>query len=150
MSTILQARDGSRIKPVYLLVIVLENSGDTLYLSDREITVGGNRYQSYLLNMTEIGEQLQRANSEGLNSNLTLNFKNDAYGAHPYLIQKGTLTPFEGATCTISEVYLDDIGTASDAEVLYVGVLDNPKSIDLMRFSCMVSSAEFQADRQNL
>ncbi|MDA8087428.1 MAG: hypothetical protein M0Z75_12075, partial [Nitrospiraceae bacterium] len=41
-------RDSSRLEPVYLVQITLRNGGPTLYLSDRNITVGNQRYESYL------------------------------------------------------------------------------------------------------
>ena len=146
MTLVAQARDRDRLHPVYLVEIVLLNSGPTLYLSDRNITVGGQDYEDYMDGLSGLGSELERLDSSGLNSALTLGFKNDKYQAYNYLIEIGGAYPIELATVTLKECYLDAAGTPSDTEVVFKGVLDEPRKIDLMRFTCMVTSMEFKAD----
>ncbi len=146
MTTIAQARDKDRARPVYLMEITLLNSGPTLYFSDGNITVGGQRYEDYLGDLSGLGEDIRRSDSEGLNANINLGFKNDRYKAYTYLVELGETYPFEGAEVTIKETYLDAAGVPSDAETVFKGALDEPRDIDLMGFACRVSSVEFRAD----
>lgn len=147
MPTLLQLKDRSRYKPAYLLELTLKNSGPTLYLSDRNISIEGQIYEDYLDDLTGIGDELRRADSEGLNTDITLTFKNDKYKGYNYLIEIGDTYPFEGAVCVIKETALDDSGTPSVPETVFKGVLDEPEDIDLMGFKCKVSSMVFHADR---
>jgi hypothetical protein len=145
--SVLMARDRSRLKPAYLLEISLKNGGPTLYFSDRNIEVSEQKYEDYLEDLSGIGEEIKRATSEGINADITLSFKNDRFRSYSYLIEIGESYPFEGAEVVIKEVYLDDDGVPSDVEVIFKGVLDEPKDIDLMGFKCSVSSMEFHKDR---
>ncbi|MDA8090077.1 MAG: hypothetical protein M0Z61_07630, partial [Nitrospiraceae bacterium] len=67
MTTILQARDSSRIKPVCLVQVTLKNSGPTLYFSDRNITVSGQLYEDYLHDLSGVAQELKRADSTASN-----------------------------------------------------------------------------------
>lgn len=148
MTTVAESRDRPRANPVCLIEIALKNSGPTLYLSDRNLTVGAQRYEDYLRDLSGIGGEIKRATSGGLNADITLSFKNDRYQGYDYLIEIGDVYPFEGAVCVIKEVYLDDAGNASDAETVFKGVLDEPGDIDLSGFQCSVSSMELAADNK--
>ncbi len=146
MTLVAQARDRDRLHPVYLVEIVLLNSGPTLYLSDRNITVGGQDYEDYMDGLSGLGSELERLDSSGLNSALKLTFKNDAYKSYDHLVEIGGAYPFERAEVTIKECYLDSTAVPSDTDTVFKGVLDEPRKIDLMRFTCMVTSMEFKAD----
>jgi hypothetical protein len=142
--SIIQAREKLYTTPIYLLEITLKNSGPTLYFSDRNVTVSGQIYEDYLEALSDIGKELRRASSQGNNYDIVLKFKNDKYLTHDYLILIGETYPFEGATCTIKEVYLDN-GTLSAVETVFVGQLDEPRNINLLNFECNISSKEFIA-----
>jgi hypothetical protein len=135
-----------RARPVCLVEISLLNSGPTLYLSDRNATVLGRRYEDYLSDLSVVGEELRRADSEGLNAAVTLSFKNDRYKSYSYLIEIGETYPFEGAGCVIKAAWFDGDGTLLLLETVFRGVFDEPREVDLMGFNCSVSSMEFQAD----
>lgn len=147
MSTIAYARALGRIRPVSLVKIELQNSGPALYLSERNITVAGQAYEDYIKSVTAPAEEARRASNDTLNAPLLIEFKNDAWRAYAHLIEAGTLYPFEGARCTLSEAYLDDAGAPTEAAVVFIGQLDSPMQIDLAGFSCSVSSIEYSADR---
>lgn len=151
MTTVSESRGRPYAKPVYLVEVALRNSGPTLYLSDRNITVGAQRYEDYLRDLSGIAEGLERAASGGLNADITLSFKNDRYLSYEHLIEMGETYPFEGAECVIKEVYLDDpsagLGHSGPVE-LFRGVLDEPELIDLLSFRCALSGMDRKADRQ--
>jgi hypothetical protein len=151
MPTVGESRGRPYAKPVYLVEVALGNSGPTLYLSDRNITVGTNRYEDYLRDLSGIAEGLERSASGWLNADVTLSFKNDRYLSYEYLIEMGETYPFEGAECVIKEVYLDDpsAGSSHGGPVeLFRGVLDEPEHIDLLFFRCALSGMDRRADRQ--
>lgn len=143
-----RAREGVRLDPVYLVEIGLGGGGPTLLFSDRSITVGGVMYEDYLDDLSGIGVELSRMDSSGRNAAIALSFRNERWGAYERLIEVGETYPFEGASCLIAEVYLDVAGEPSEEVVLFVGVLDEPREIDLMGFRCGVSSMEFRADNK--
>ncbi len=150
MTTVSQARDSSRIKPVYLVQLTLKNSGPTLYFSDRNITVAGQLYESYLHDLSGVAQELKRADSTALNVNTQLSFRNDkiSYNGTDYanLITLGQTYPFETSTCQIFETYLDDNQNPSDTVLIFKGVLDCPANIDLMGFKCKVSTMPMYMD----
>ena len=147
MTAISEARSHDRAKPVYLVEIILSGpTPPTLYLSDRNITVASQLYEDYLDSLSGLGAELKRVDSSGLNVNAKLDFKNDRYMAHAHLIGIGEANPFDGATCLIKEVYLGNDGTPSASEILFKGKLDEPRNIDVMKFTCAVSTMEHAAD----
>ncbi len=141
-----QALDKRRLNPVWLLDIVLQNSGPTLHFSDRNIIVGSTLYEDYLEDLSGLGAQLRRRNSETLNLDVTLRFKNSRFKSYNHLIEIGDAYPFEGASATIKRIYLDDNNAPSDAETVEKVVLDEPADIDLMSFICRASSMPFAMD----
>lgn len=144
MTTVARALD--RARPVYLIEISLQNSGPALYLSDRNITVDGRLYEDYILSVETASEEALRTTSSGLNSPLKIGFKNERWRSYAYLIEAGETYPFEGARLLLKETCLDDSGTPASPETVFVGRLDAPQDIDLMGFSCGVSSMEYVAD----
>lgn len=148
--SIVRMRERTRLRPVYLVEIALQNSGPTLYLSDRNITIGDTpqTYENYIHNISEIAEEIERATSEGLNPEIQIEFYNGKFQAYNYLIEIGDTYPFEGAVITIKEIYLDDDGVASVIDTIFKGALDEPRDIDLMQFSCAASSLPFWKDKQ--
>ena len=150
MTSIAQARDSSRAKPVCLVQIALKNAGPTLYFSDRNITVGGQMYESYLHDLSGVAQELKRADSTAQNVNLELSFRNDkiSYNGVDYsnLIVLGETYPFETSVCSIYEAYLDDNNNPSDTVLIFKGVLDCPANIDLMGFKCKVSTMPMYMD----
>ncbi|RJQ44448.1 MAG: hypothetical protein C4538_10540 [Nitrospiraceae bacterium] len=137
-----------RLKPVYLVEISLQGAGaPTLYLSDRNITVGGQIYENYLSDVSGLGDEVRRITSDSLNADITLKFKNSRYKSYNHLIEIGGTYPFEGAVCVIKEVYLDDNNIPSDVLTAFKGALDEPQNIDLMGFECTVSSLPFWMDK---
>jgi hypothetical protein len=140
------ASQRNRAKSVCLVEIALLNSGPTLYLSDRNVTVRGQRYEDYLSDLTGPGEELSRRDSEGLNSEIDLEFDNSRYRGYGCLIEAGEAYPFEGAECVIKTAWLDDDGELLELETVFKGSLDEPCEITLSGFACRVSSMEFSAD----
>jgi hypothetical protein len=151
MPTIEQARDNSRIKPVYLVEIDLLNSGPTLYFSDRIISVGGQAYEPFIDMITGLSQALERSSAQFTNSAISIKFKNDPYinsgTPFAFLSLLGDTYPFQGASLTLKRTYLDDDNSPSDVETVFVGVLDPPMDINLVEFVCSVSSAELEADK---
>lgn len=141
-------RDRSRAEPVYLVEIMLKNSGPTLYLSDRNILVSSRQYENYIQDITGISGDVNRADSTISNADITIVLKNDKYTSYDYLVEIGDVYPFEGATCLIKEVYLGDDSTPSEVVTIFKGVIDEPQEIDLLSFQCSVSSTMFQKDKQ--
>ncbi len=148
--TVPQARDSSRLKPVYLVQLTLKNGGPTLYFSDRNIVVSGQRYESYLHDLSGIAQELKRADSTAMNVNVELGFHNDRISCngadYGHLIELGAVYPFETALCQIFETYLDGSGNASDTALIFKGVLDCPANIGLMDFTCKVSTMPMYMD----
>ncbi len=149
-----EARGRTRLEPVRLVEVELKNSGPTLYFSDRNIEVGGQRYENYIEDLSGLGEGLRRAESPGPDSLLTLRFKNDAFESHDYLVEVGDTYPFEGAVVTVKEVYLDpptgsgQAARQSETVELFKGILDEPRDIDLLGFTCGATSMEYAKDRE--
>jgi len=146
MVTIAQSRDRPRAKPVYLVEITLKNSGPTLYFSDRNILVGSQQYENYIEDIQGIGEEIKRIDSTFLNIDITIIIKNERFKTYNHLVEIGDIYPFEGADCTIKEVCLDDDNNPSDTETLLKCNLDELEDIDLLNFSCKLSSRIFQKD----
>jgi hypothetical protein len=130
-----QLRDRPRAEPVYLVEIELKNGGPTLYISDRNIVMTTQRYENYLDDLSD------------LNSFSVLKFRNDRYKTYDYLIEIGDTYPFEGATVTVKECYLDG-NDSSSAVVIFKGALEEPRDIDRMGFTCKVSPMEYVKDMQ--
>ena len=144
-----QAVDKGRLKLAYLVEITLQGTNPpTLYLSDRNITVGGQIYECYLANLSGLREEIERATSEGLNPDITLEFLNDKYKTNNHLIELGDTYPFEGAVTIIKEVYIDDNDELSDTLTIFKGTLDEPQDIDLLKFKCSLSSMPTVKDEQ--
>ena len=137
-------RDASRLKPVYLVRITLKNGGPTLCFSDRNITVGGQVYESYLHDLSGIAQELKRADSTALDVNVELSFRNDkiSYSGTDYgrLIELQDAYPFETSVCEIRETALDQAGFPAQPAIVFKGVLDCPQKIDLLGFKCKVSA----------
>ncbi len=148
-ASVAQMRDSSRIQPVYLVQIALNGGGPTLYFSDRNITVGSQIYESYLKDVEGIGNEIMRATSQERDAGVTLSFKNDAFQNYAYLIQIGDTYPFQGAICTINEIYENDLnGTQSEQTIVFKGALNEPQDVDLFSFTCKVSRMPWLMDRR--
>ncbi|MBI5057009.1 MAG: hypothetical protein HZB61_10385 [Nitrospirae bacterium] len=141
--------DRNRLNHIYLIEITLKNSGPTLYFSDRNITVGGQIYENYLSSLDGLGDEIRRATSESLNTNIKLNFKNDRYKGYQFLILIDDTYPFTGAEMVAKEVYLDDNNNPSEAFLIFKGTLDEPRDIDEQKFICAISSMEYRKDLSN-
>jgi hypothetical protein len=141
-----KALDRKRLAPIWLVEISLQNSGPTLYFSDRNILVGSTLYEDYLEDLNGLGAQLNRKNSEFLNLDVTFRFKNRRFKTYNHLIEIGDAYPFEGAAATIKKVYLDDNDNPSDAEIIEKVILDEPGDIDQVNFMCRASSMPFAMD----
>jgi alpha-tubulin suppressor-like RCC1 family protein len=140
MTTIAEARSKIGVTPIYLLEItLLGTSPPTLYFSDRNIIISNQIYLDFIDSLDGIGEEIKFLTSENLNADITINFKNDPFQTYSYLSQIGDVYPFDGASCTIKEVYKLQDGTYSDVETIFVGVLDEPREITLTGFLCNVS-----------
>jgi hypothetical protein len=148
VTTIIEARNRLRAEPVYLLEIALLNSGPTLYLSDRILTVGSQVYEDYVDDLKGLGEELKRLDAGSLNADFTVRLRNDNYKTYDHLVTMGDTCPFEGAAVTVKEVYLDSDGTPSAAETIFKGVIDTLVDIDLLWFSCKVSDIIHHEDRK--
>ncbi|MDA8082271.1 MAG: hypothetical protein M0024_01270 [Nitrospiraceae bacterium] len=135
--------DGRSIEPFYLLEIALQNGGPMLYFADRNITVGSQTYEKYIESVSGISDEIKRIDSTFLNANITIQFKNIRFRTYNYLIEIGDTYPFEGALCTIKQLYT----AAGTPLVVFVGYLDQPENIDLAGFTCQVSSVLANVDR---
>lgn len=143
-----QLLDRSRLKVVYFLDITLQNSGPTLHISDSNIVINGQRYELYLMDLSGLGEEIERSTSKGLNPDIDLTFLNDRIQDKNHLIKLGDTYPFEGAECVIKEAYLDDNDVPSEEVTIFKGNLDEPRDVEPLSFSCGVSSALIIKDRQ--
>ena len=141
-----EAMGRTRLKPVWLIDIMLKNSGPTLNISDRNIEMYGTIYENYLDDLSGLGAELRRASSQGLNPDIRLNFANGKFRGYNHLVEIGDTYPFEGADITIREIYLDDDDVPSVEVTWFKGVLDEPENIDLMRFECSASGMPFAKD----
>ena len=140
-------RERRRAKIVWLVDVELLGSGaPVLRLSNRNLEYNIYRYEKYILKVSGIARQLSRLDSDSLNSPVSILFENRPFMAFDYLIEAGQTYPFEGARCTVSALHLDDDGNPTEAEIVFVGVLDEPQSITKKEFSCMASSVEFFSD----
>ncbi len=148
MTSMDEARAMDRAEPVYLVEVGLLNSGPVLYLSDRQITVAGQLYEDYLHGLSGLGAELRRADAQGLNTSLELSFRTDPWRAYARLVNVLDDYPMDGAEVTVSEVFLDTDGLPSGAGVLFKGVIEEPKEIDLKGFRCRAMSMEFAADNR--
>jgi hypothetical protein len=135
-------RGRTRLEPVWLVEVELLNSGPTLYFSDRNVTVGGRRYENYLEGLS------------GSEERFDLRFRNDPFMSYGRLVEIGDEHPFEGAAVTVKEVYLDpstgsgQAGGQSEPVELFRGVLEEPRRIDLMGFACGVTPVDRAMDRK--
>ncbi len=148
MAGIDEARAMCWAEPVYLVEVGLLASGPTLYLSDRQVTVEGQLYEDYLHELSGLGAELRRRDAHGLNTALELSFKNDPWGAYAFLVEAFEDYPMDGAEVMVSEVLLDTDGLPSGTAVLFRGVLEEPREIDLMGFRCRACGMEFAADNR--
>lgn len=147
--SVAQARGLTRLKPVFLIEIALQGAGaPTLYLSDRNITVSSQIFENYLDDLSGLAEEIERATSASRNPNISLRFHNDRYSSYNYLIEIGSVYPWEGAALTIKEVYLDDDNTPSAVDTVFKGALDEPRNIDLIGFECKASAITLVKDKQ--
>ncbi|MCP3680285.1 MAG: hypothetical protein GY782_08570 [Gammaproteobacteria bacterium] len=147
MTTINEGRTKLHAEPVYLFEIELKNSGPTLYFSDRNITVGGQRYENYIdTSLVKIKNEVKRMTSEGKNASIPLKFYNEKYAAHTHLIEIDDTYPFVGSTVTVKEFYIIN-GTPSDTETIYKGILEEPVNITIATFECTLSSLIYAKDK---
>lgn len=147
--SVAQLLDRPTLTLVYLVEITLKNSCPfTLYLSDRNIEVNGVNYDDYLNTLSGLGEKISRANSEGRNTDITLRFINRPYRAYDHFSMIGDDYPFEGATCVIKVVYLDNAGNPSTPQTIFQGAMDERANEDEAGFECQVSTEEFFKDLQ--
>lgn len=142
-----ESRERTRLKPIYLVEVSLLNGGGILYLSDRNITIGSQIYETYILSVTGITEEVRRNDSTFLNADVSIVFSNEKYKTNNYLIELGDTYPFIGAECTIREVHLDDNDAVIKNEIVIKGVLDEPANINLLSFECTFSSLSFYKDK---
>lgn len=130
------------------LVVIASISGETYYFSDRVITVGGITYDSMLINAGDITEESARADSTALNSDVSLELRNDSasIGGTDYaaLIEANEDHPLYGAEVRISAVFLD--GADQSPEVLlFVGASESPTAITRKSLTIPCSSmAEYK------
>lgn len=143
MTTIAQERDGSKLKPVYAADIELLNSGGTFRIADRQIVTGGNRYESYMIDVAALSAQLDSLTSAGNNVNLAVTLSNARYRAYDYLSQIEDDHPLTGAQITLYELYLDLWGGLSEPVTLYVGVIDKVENITDRQFTLSLSDIEY-------
>lgn len=148
MPTAAELRDRERLNVVWLVEITLKNSGPILYLSTKNIIVGGQPYEDYIEAISGMELQVNRLDSHFQNQDILITFNNDAYSGYNYLIEAGETYPFEGATCVIKECLLDDSNTPATPTIIYKGYLDEPRKIDINRFECSVSSIFFWLARR--
>ena len=140
-------RNRRRAKIVWLVDVELLGAGaPVLRLSNRNLEYSIYRYQRYILAVTGIARELSRVDSDSLNSPVTVRFQNRPFMAFDFLIEAGETYPFEGAKVTISALHLDDDNLPTEAEIVFVGVLDEPRGITKREFTCRASSVEFFAD----
>jgi len=144
-ATIAQLGDRARLHPVWLVEITLKNSGPTLYFATRNVNVGSQRYENYLLEVQGVGDELRRVDSSGLNTRITLSFANKKFKTHKNLIEIGDTYPFNGADTVLKQVYIDDDGNpSSDVKTWFKGKIDQPDNIVRNRsFDCKLSSRLF-------
>ena len=148
--TAAELRDRQKLKPALLAEITLLNSGPTLYLADRTLpaAISGQLYEHYIKEINGLSEEVKRNDSTFLNSPISITFLNDKWAGYNYLIEAGSTYPFEGATVTIKEVLIDDDGTMATPVTVFKGALDEPRDIDLMQFTCKVSTTLYAKSRR--
>ena len=148
MTTVAELRDRTRANQIYLVEIALRGVGaPTLYLAMLEITVGAQDYQRYIDSITGLDDSYGVLTGSQVNVSINIVFLNDEYGGNDFLIEIGDTYPFEGADCTIKEVYLDDDGVPSTAKTVYKGVLDEPANINKLTFNTAVSDKAVRASQ---
>ncbi len=138
-----EARSRPYLEPVYLVEITLGNSGPTLYLSERNISAGGQLYEAYLKDLSGISNQAGRSTRKIPASPVQIILLNDEFKTYNYLAGIGDTYPFEGAGCVIKEAYMDDSGSASDSVVLFKGIITAVREIGLSEFTCEAVSMPF-------
>ncbi|MDO8282704.1 MAG: hypothetical protein Q7U10_08830 [Thermodesulfovibrionia bacterium] len=144
-----QAIANGKLYSAYLLDITLQGTGaPTLHISDRTITVSGVTYQNYLKDLSGLGEEIDRANSEGRNADITLVFKNKPYLTYNFFIQIGSTYPFEGALITIKEILINDLNVPGEPITIHMGVLDEAQDVDTLSFTYQASSLWKLKDEQ--
>lgn len=140
-------RERRRAHIVWLVEVALLGVGaPVLYFSDRNIDHMNVTYERYIQSVSGIDVELMRATSDSLNSPVSITFRNGKWRALDFLIEAGETNPFEGAPVTVKAVHLDDEKNPTDAETIFVGILEEPRQITRRDFTCMASSVEFFAD----
>jgi hypothetical protein len=147
--TAAQARDRSRAEAVYLADIQLLAGGPLLRLSDRNITVAAGAYCDYLSSISGVGDTLYRATAAFESAQIALVFRNDPYSPYACLSALVDAYPIEGAAVTLSQCFLDDDGTPTTPEVIFIGNLDSPAGITGISFSCAAVCREAWAAQVN-
>ncbi len=140
MPTVDEARAKKRLYPVLLFDIELQNSGGTIYLSDKKIKIGSTQYQKYILNASNVSDAVKRTTSVGDNPAVTVKFNNKAFRAYSHLSLIETDYPIAGAKVTIKEVYLDDNEAQSDIADLFVGIFEEIKRETRTEFEVVAMS----------
>jgi hypothetical protein len=138
--TVAELRDMPNARPMYLVEIQTLNSGDMLYLSDRNRVFSSQNYEAYLQDLSNVGAELERADSSGLNAEVSFQFLNDGYKTDGYLSDYLDTYPLEGAAVTVKEIYIDVNDTnSSDSVTIFTGIMDAPKVINQQSFVCSAS-----------
>ncbi len=150
MTTDAQLLDRDRLQPAFLAEITLLNSGPTLYLSDRELPgpISGQFYEHYIDRIEGLGEEIRRNDSTFNNLDITIHFLNEAWKTYPRIVEVSETYPIEGAAIVLKRTLIDDAGTMTTPVIMAKGALEEPGPIDLMEFSCKVSSTLHQAERK--
>jgi hypothetical protein len=138
--TAAEARKAGHAEIVILAEISLLNSGPTLYLADRTVTIGAQRYEDYLAECPDITEECKREDSTGQNADVELIIKNDPYETYSHLVKIGEDHPWVGATVAIKETYVvrpDYPGAVPEYTTpvtLFAGVCRAPEEITTRSF----------------
>jgi len=145
MSIVSELRTYDRAESLYLVEITLVGAGaPVLYFAERCVTVDGTVYESYLAGIDGV-KWSDLTDSKGLHRSLRIRFINEPWGMYARLAEVGDDYPFEGATFSLKEVYIDIDEEPADSELLHRGVLNGLSSIDLMAFQAEVASPDLQA-----
>jgi hypothetical protein len=91
--------------PVYFAHIYLPS--ETLYFSDRDFTFNGHRYESYLLNIPETAESIERFGGY-LNISAQLTFRNLRFRSYAKLFDFFLATPIVKREMDLYVLYLKD------------------------------------------
>lgn len=127
-------------------VQLLAPGAPLLKFSDINIDYVTDRYDRYIMAIGGVAQELERASSDSLNSPINITFRNGPWRAFSNLIEVGETYPFEGAAVTVKSVHLDDEKNPTDAEIIFQGILEEPRAITRRDFTCRAASVEFIAD----